>query len=281
MQYPNISPILFQFGPLQVRWYGIMYIAGFAFAWFILRHLIKTNFLRLKINQVEDLIIAMFCGMLIGARAFYMLVYYAPAPGTTMAWWEPFAVWQGGLSFHGALIGMIVTVFIFAHFYKVNVLNLMDSISLCGYGALFFGRIGNFINSELYGRVTDVAWAMSFPLRDWNGNVIGWTEPRHPSQIYEALAEGILCFTIVWTVKHFTKRTGIVTASGMIAYGCLRFICEFFREPDAELGYYFNYFTMGQILCTLMVLLGIGLLIYLKYHSEKPAETSENNNQLV
>lgn len=233
-------------------------------SWFILRYLVKSRFFPLLKNQVEDLIIFMFVGMLFGARLLYMAIYYVPAPNTTMEWWEPFAIWQGGLSFHGAITGMLLAAFLFARFYKVPFLSITDSVSLCGYGALFFGRIGNFINAELYGRITNVPWGMSFPVRDWYGNLLGWTEPRHPSQIYECIAEGLMCFAIVWMTKKFAKRYGIITGIGIIAYGILRFICEFFREPDEQIGYLWDKFTMGQLLCAIMVIVGICVVLYAK-----------------
>lgn len=258
IHYPDISPIIVSFGPLAVRWYGMMYIFGFAAGWFLLRHLVKTKFLNIRLDQVEDLLIAMFIGMLIGARLIFMLVYYEPTPGIDMPWWEPFAVWHGGLSFHGAVLGMICSALIFSSLYKVSVWELTDSLALCGFSGVFFGRIGNFINAELYGRITDVPWAMAFPVRESaDGAIIGWTDPRHPSQLYEAFAEGLLCFAIVWTVKPYIKFRGGISAIGLTSYGVLRFICEFFREPDVEIGYIWKYFTMGQVLCAIMIVAGI------------------------
>lgn len=262
ISYPDISPILLSAGPLQVRWYGVMYVLGFVAAWVLLRRLIRGGFFPVKLDQAEDFLMYLFGGMLVGARLFYWLVYYVPEPDVADAWWEPFAVWHGGLSFHGAVLGMLVVCAVFGRIYKVRFLTVCDVFALCGFAGVFFGRIGNFINAELLGRESDVPWAMRFPIRDWDGAVVGWTEARHASQLYEAVAEGLMCFAIVWLYKRYAKFPGQIAGVGIMAYGALRFVCEFFREPDADLGFYAGGLTMGQLLCGAMFLVGASVFAY-------------------
>jgi phosphatidylglycerol:prolipoprotein diacylglycerol transferase len=261
--YPPISPDLLRIGPLRVRWYGVMYILGFLAGRMILRHLCRRGFLRLAIEKVDDFLVALFIGMLIGARAVYMLVYYRSSPDSPFVWWyTPFAVWEGGLAFHGGALGMFMAILYFARRHRVPYWNLADSLCLAAPVGLFLGRIGNFINAELYGRPTDVPWAMRFPVRDFDGTVLGWTEPRHPSQLYEAFGEGLLTLLLVWWLMRRVRHQGIVTGAGVCAYAVVRFVIEFFREKDAQLGYYFGLLTMGQILCVIMLGAGAAILIY-------------------
>ena len=166
------------------------------------------------------------------------------------------AVWKGGLSFHGALVGLLAGGFIFARQNKITWFEVMDSVALAGTPGLFFGRIGNFINGELYGRITNSKLGIIFPA--------GGPFPRHASQLYEAFLEGLLLFTILWLVKPRVKIYGIISGLFVSLYGIFRFSVEFFREPDSQLGYYFGSITMGQILCFIMIAAGIGIIVYSK-----------------
>ena len=258
IKYPEISPDLLHIGPLRVRWYGMMYLISFLAGRQILRRLCKKGYLRMAPDAVDDLLIALFIGMLIGARAVYMLVYYRHVPGEPFYWWTPFAVWQGGLAFHGGVIGMLGGIWWFTRKRKIPLLNLGDSVWLAAPIGIMLGRIGNFINAELYGRETNVPWAMSFPVQTTEGTF--WTSPRHPSQLYEALGEGLMTLIVAWIVKGRTNTQGVVSAAAIMWYAVARFVIEFFREKDAQLRYYFGWMTMGQILCVLMLAAGIWLL---------------------
>ena len=259
--YPNISPDLIHMGPLRVRWYGIMYILGFLAGRQILRWLCKQRFLRMDAEKVDDFLMSLFVGMLLGARLLYMVVYYEPTEGEVWHWYTPFAVWEGGLSFHGALIGMLIATYVFARVQKVRFWNLADALALGSPVGLFLGRIGNFINAELFGRETDVPWAVSFPVRDWDGAVLGWTAPRHPSQIYEAIGEGLLALILVWFLRTRVKWQGMLIGIGVLWYGFVRFLIEFFREKDDQMSYYFGWMTMGQILCLIMMGAGAAMIV--------------------
>ena len=275
--YPRISPDLLHLGPLRVRWYGIMYVLGFVAARFMFRRLCRQNFLRMQLERVDDFLISLFVGMLIGARAMYMLVYFVPSAEEPFRWYTPFAVWEGGLSFHGAALGMFAAIGWFAWRYRVSYWSLGDALCLAAPLGVGLGRIGNFINAELYGRVTDVPWAMAFPIRDFYGKVTGWTDPRHPSQLYESLGEGFLTLAVAWAVKQKAKHHGFISAATISFYAVVRFVIEFFREKDEQLSYYFGWMTMGQILCLLM--LGIGMVLFAV--AKRRAEPIEYRNAVA
>jgi phosphatidylglycerol:prolipoprotein diacylglycerol transferase len=258
LTYPNIGPDLIHLGRLRVRWYGIMYVLGFVAGRFILRRLCRQGFLRMHQDRVDDFLIALFAGMLLGARILYMLVYYAATPESPFVWWyTPFAVWEGGLAFHGGALGMFAAIWWFGRRNSVRFWNLGDALALAAPVGIALGRIGNFIN----GRETTVPWAMQFPIRDFDGSVLGWTTPRHPSQLYECICEGILTFLVVWMFKRRAKHQGAICGVGIAWYAIARFLIEFFREKDEQLSYYFGWMTMGQILCAIMF--AIGVFVYL------------------
>jgi phosphatidylglycerol:prolipoprotein diacylglycerol transferase len=266
----NFDPAIFTLGPLQIRWYGLMYVIGFFIGGELLKYLSKKKFFPLPVEKVDRFVFHLILGLLVGARFFYVFIYnwesYSRSP------WEIFAVWTGGLSFHGAIAGFIVVGCLYAQKNIARFFSITDSLCLAGSQGLFFGRIGNFINGELYGRVTDVSWGMIFP------NAEG-PYPRHPSQLYEAFLEGIALFVILWILRKKVKSYGIITSVFFIGYGCFRFIVEFFREADSQLGYYFGgMITMGQILCFIMIILGIANLAFVLSRKSKwtaiPAEPS-------
>ncbi len=252
LPYPNINPEIIKIGPLSVRWYGLMYLIGFIASYLIVKGEIKRRGLRVEKDFLENLYFYLILGLLIGARVgyviFYNLPYYINHP------LEVFAIWQGGMSFHGGLIGVILAAFIFTKTKKFDFFTLTDMLVITAPIGIGLGRIGNFINGELYGRITDVPWAMVFPEA---GHL-----PRHPSQLYEAALEGVLLFVILWFLKDKFNRSGIISSLFLILYGIFRFFVEFFREPDPQIGYILGIFTMGQILCALMILIGLNLFFY-------------------
>lgn len=249
----DFNPVIFDLGPLQVRWYGMMYVVGFIIGTILLRHLSDKGLFKLAKDKIDSLATYLILGMFLGARIFYVFVYnwsdYASSP------MDIFAVWKGGLSFHGAIIGMTIGCILFAKRNKVHPMHVADAAVTVGAQGLFFGRLGNFINGELYGRLTDVPWGMIFPS--------GGPFPRHPSQLYEAICEGLILFLILWFWRKRMKHVGVQSSIFLIGYGVMRFGIEFFREADSQLGYYLGgTITMGQILCFLMMAIGGSMLFY-------------------
>lgn len=251
--YPNINPEIVRVGPFSVRWYGMMYLIGFLSSYLLVRYQVRKKGLRIPKVVIDSLYTYIILGLLIGARLGYVLFYnlsvYLKNP------LEIFAVWHGGMSFHGGLIGCIVSGFIFTRRYKLDFWQLSDLVIVTAPIGLGLGRLGNFINGELYGRVTDVPWAMVFPE--------GGALPRHPSQLYEFILEGIVLFLLLWLLKERITKKGYLLATFLSLYGLFRLIVEFFREPDPQIGYILGFLTMGQILSTIMVLIGL-LIFYLK-----------------
>lgn len=249
--FPNIDPVFFELGPLQFRWYGLMYLIGLSAAYWLIKHKAATQTLPLPPDQVYDMVVfaafGVFLGGRIGYTLFYNFSYYSHQP------WKIFAVWEGGMSFHGGLIGTIIALLLFSKRRGVpaaTVADLAASVTPIGLG---FGRIGNFINGELYGRETDVAWCMVFPS--------GGPACRHPSQLYEAGLEGLLLFTVLWAIGRLKTPPGTIFWSFLTGYGLCRFFVEFFREPDQHLGFLFAHVTMGQILSTPMIVIGAAMLV--------------------
>ena len=255
--FPRIPPEIFRI--VAVRWYGLMYVVGYAVGIAIARRRVRRGVVPFTEGAVDTLVGYLVVGMLIGARLVYVFVYdpahYAADP------WDAIAVWHGGLSFHGAVAGMVVATAIFAHRYRVPIWTVLDTLALSGTPGLFFGRLGNFINAELYGRPSAVPWAMIFPT-DPQGL------PRHPSQLYEAVGEGIVLFLILRTLERVALRRGwyrpgFLTAAFLIGYGVIRFLIEFTRQPDRQLGFVFGPLSMGQLLSATMIIVGIAVLISL------------------
>jgi phosphatidylglycerol:prolipoprotein diacylglycerol transferase len=250
--HPQIDPIAFSIGPLAVRWYGLMYLAGFAAGWWLGQRRIKAGRAPITRQQFDDLIFLAVLGVIVGGRLGYVLFYkpgyYAAHP------LEIFAVWQGGMSFHGGLLGVMLAMWIAARRSKVHFLSLMDFVApLCPLG-IAAGRLGNFINGELYGRVTDLPWGMVF-----RG---AGDAPRHPSQLYQAALEGIALFVLLWWFSSKPRPRGQVSALFLVGYGAFRFIAEFGREPDAFLGFLAFGLTMGQWLCLPMIIGGVALFAW-------------------
>jgi phosphatidylglycerol---prolipoprotein diacylglyceryl transferase len=249
----NINPILIELGPFRLSWYGLMYVFGFAASYLLVRYQMKRKDFGISKLEVENLYFYLILGLVIGARLGYVLFYdlkmYLADP------FEIVAIWHGGMSFHGGLIGVVIVGIVFCWKNKKSFWKVSDLIIVTAPIGLGFGRIGNFINGELYGRVTQLPWGLIFPK--------GGPLPRHPSQLYESGLEGGLLFLILWFLKDRRLPDGSLLALFLFFYGAFRFVVEFFREPDAQLGFILGPFTMGQILCTLMMVGGVLLMIYL------------------
>lgn len=250
----NLNPILLHLGPLQIRWYGVMYVIGFIIAGLLFKQLVKQGFFKIPMEKVDTLVTTLIVSMFLGARLAYVFIYNWDYYSQHLT--ELLAVWQGGLSFHGAIVGMCIGCWWFARQNKIPWLQVTDALALAGAQGLFFGRMGNFINGELFGRPTDSWVGIIFPQ--------GGLMPRHPSQLYEAIFEGLVLCLILWLVKSRVKIYGIVSAFFLGGYGFFRFCIEFFREPDAQLGLYFGAFSMGQILCFLMILFAFVIYFFAK-----------------
>jgi|TARA_B100001971_G_C18254722_1_gene581090 phosphatidylglycerol:prolipoprotein diacylglycerol transferase len=249
MFYHNINPTLLSLGPLEIRYYGIIFVIGFILAYFLIIHLAKKRDLNLTKEDTADFIFYLIIGVILGARLFYVLFYnfssYISNP------LDIFAVWQGGLSFHGGLIGAVIATYFFCKKKKINFLELADIVMIPLALALALGRIGNFINAELVGRITNVPWAVKFPHYE------GF---RHPSQLYESL-KNLVIFTALWFLKDKNLRKGTLFFTFIIMYSALRFFIGFFRAPDIQLGFIIFGLTMGQILNILMFLIGIIFIV--------------------
>lgn len=256
LAYPEISPIIFSVGPLAIRWYSMAYLVGIISAWLLVKRQVRIYHIPLTKANLEDLVFDVTMGIILGGRLGYVLFY-----GGSMFWEHPlqiFAIWNGGMSFHGGIVGVILAIGYFAYKVKMPFLRVTDLVVLYVPIGIFLGRLANFVNDELWGRVTDVAWAVRFP----NGGFL----PRHPSQIYEALAEGVGLFLILnflWQFKWVRERTGFVSAAFVFLYACLRMSMEQFREPDAQLGFFFGHITMGQMLSLPFFLVGGYLMLKL------------------
>lgn len=255
----GIDPVIFSLGSFQVRWYGLMYVCGFVLGGWLLGKLSDSGFLKLDRTQIDKYVTKLIIGMFLGARIFYVFIYNWDQYSDDFS--KIFAVWEGGLSFHGAVVGMSIVTYFTAKKNGMRFLELTDSMAVAGTLGLFFGRMGNFINGELYGRVTDSAFGIVFP----NGGPY----PRHPSQLYEGFSEGLLLFAILWFVHKRQKIYGVVSTLFLFGYGFFRYIVEFFREADAQLGYYFGgTTTMGQILCIIMMLFSVVVYLYARKMSK-------------
>lgn len=263
LPYPQIDPVAFELGPLSVHWYGLMYLVGFGSAWLLGRWRVKRGLTRVTLVDFEDMLFLAMLGAVVGGRlgyaVFYQPGYYLNHP------LEILFLWQGGMSFHGGLLGVVFSLWLFAKRKQYRFLELGDLVAPLVPLGLAAGRLGNFINGELWGRPSDLPWAMVFPTaRD--------EIARHPSQLYQFALEGILLFVIVWWFSSKPRQVGQTSAVFLIGYGCFRFIAEFGREPDAFLGLLLANLTMGQWLCVPMVAAGAWLYVF-------STKASESNNK--
>ena len=251
--HPNFDPVAIAIGPIAIRWYGLMYLVGFAAFWLLGRKRVALGHdQRITPELLDDLIFYGVLGVILGGRLGYVLFY---KPGYYLAHpAEIIAVWQGGMSFHGGFLGVLLAILFVARKYKLEWLALTDFVApLCPLG-LAAGRLGNFINGELWGRPTDVPWGMVF--------AHGGPLPRHPSQLYEFALEGVTLFAILWLFTAKKRPIGAASGLFLIGYGAFRFIAEFFREPDDFLGLLALGMSMGQWLSAPMILAGAGLLAW-------------------
>ena len=256
IQFPNIDPVIFHiYGPIALRWYSLAYIVGLLAGYSYFKHIDKKyKIFNFKNEQIDSLLAYVVFGIILGGRVGYVLFYkpqmFIDDPGNVLN------TLQGGMSFHGGLIGFAIATYIFAKKNNVIFLKLLDILSCLASIVIFFGRIANFINAELFGRVTTMPWGVIFP----NGGIF----PRHPSQIYEALTEGLLLFLIQNYLlrKKYYRKTGLLSASFGFFYGSMRFIIEFFREPDSHIGYFFEIFNIGQFYCLIMIIISIFIYRY-------------------
>ncbi len=261
LPFPNIDPVFLRIGPVQLRWYGLMYMLGFIIGFFVLRRFAKHRRLNMTTDDIYDLLFFLILGLMIGGRLGYVVFYDLPSYLRQPL--SIFAIWQGGMSFHGGLIGMVLAALWACRKKGWNFGNIADLGSVAAPIGLGLGRIGNFINGELFGRPSNVPWAMVFPE--------GGSQPRHPSQLYEAFLEGLVLFLIMrWIYKRNFARGTVFW--GLIAfYGLFRFLVEFVREPDAQIGLDLGPFTRGQLLTLPMLVIGTAMMI--AYARRKPGKS--------
>ena len=263
----NFDPVLIDLGIFQIRWYSIAYILGILIGWMYANKIIKLtsnnkyNFKQVTTTQFDDLIVYLVIGIILGGRLgyviFYNLEYY------TQNLLEIFKLWQGGMSFHGGLIGIIISTILFSKKSNTNFFKFADIISCVAPIGILLGRMANFINGELYGKITTLPWAIIFPNA---GNL-----PRHPSQIYEAMLEGIVLFLIINYLalkRKLLYKTGFISGSFLIYYSILRIFSESFREPDAHVGLIFDYFSMGTLLSIITFLIGLLIILFIKKNEQ-------------
>ena len=252
---PSIDPVIVSFGFLEIRWYGLAYVIAFLIGIHLIKLFNKKSPLKISNKLIDDFFIWAVLGVILGGRIGYVFFYqiqtfiYNPL--------YIFYIWEGGMSFHGGLSGIILTIFLFTKKNKIDFFYLSDLISLVAPIGIFCGRLANFINIELYGRITNFPFAMIYPAIDMN--------PRHPSQLYEALFEGIILFLIllfIYKKKFSQKQHGEITSFFLFFYGIFRFVIEFLREPDPQIGLFVEIFSMGQLLSIPLII--IGIIIYIK-----------------
>ena len=263
----NFDPVLIDLGIFQIRWYSISYIFGILIGWIYANKIIKLtganqhNFEPIKESHFSDLIIYLVIGIIFGGRLgyviFYNFEYYS------QNFFEIFKIWQGGMSFHGGLLGVIISIIIFSKKTKTNFFKFADVVSCVAPIGIFLGRIANFINGELFGKTSTLPWAIIFP----NGGNIA----RHPSQIYEAILEGIILFIIINYIalkKQLLFKTGYISGYFLILYSILRILAENFREPDIHLGFFFNYFSLGTLLSLATLITGLTIIMSVKKNEQ-------------
>lgn len=265
LSFPNIDPVAISIGPLDIRWYALAYLTGFLLGWKYALYMVGLNpNNRPNRDDIDNFIPFAVLGVILGGRLGYALFYqfdmYVSDPVAI------FKVWQGGMSFHGGVLGVITAIIGFAIYHKINVLRLSDMVCAAVPIGLFFGRIANFINGELFGRVTEKSWGMVFPY--------GGELPRHPSQLYEAFLEGLVLFFVGIILIHrpwVRARPGVVTGVFLGGYAISRFMIEFVREPDFQLGFVLGHFSMGQVLSLPMFLFGLCIIAYSVFKNRQVA----------
>ncbi|MFN7113364.1 MAG: prolipoprotein diacylglyceryl transferase [Alphaproteobacteria bacterium] len=270
LPFPEIDPVALSLGPILIRWYALAYLAGFMGGWFYGGWLAEHDRDRRPSREdIDNILPWMVLGVILGGRIGYVLFYnfpeYAAHPMSI------FKVWEGGMSFHGGLAGVVIVILAFCRHYKINPLAMGDIVATAAPIGLFFGRIANFVNGELFGRITDVPWAVNFPA--------GGGLPRHPSQLYEAFLEGLLLFVILFLMSRnarIRRMHGVLFGTLLVGYGTARFLVEFVREPDPQLGLFLEYFSMGQFLCLPMIAAGV---LVIQYARKKDAAAHSASKQ--
>ena len=254
-QFPNINPIAIDFGFIKISWYALSYIAGILCSWYLVLKIIKIKNIKISDKIVSDLISNCIIGIILGGRLGYVIFYNPEYYFNNLI--EIFKIWNGGMSFHGGFIGVVLAIIYSSKTSKIPIIIFSDLISVVSPIGLFFGRIANFINGELVGKESSVPWSVIFPSLD--------LVPRHPSQLYEAVLEGLILFFIL-NIIFYKKKYEIGSCSYLflIYYGIFRIISELFREPDIQLGYIFNLASMGSILSFVMILSGITMFYIVK-----------------
>ena len=250
LEFPNINPVAVDLGIIKIRWYALSYIVGILLSWFLILKIIKIKKIDLSSKEISDLVSNCMIGIIIGGRLGYVFFYNPEYYSNNLL--EIFKIWNGGMSFHGGFIGVIFAVIYSSKLFKIPILTFADLIAIVAPVGLFFGRLANFINGELFGRTTNHSFGIIFP----NGGDL----PRHPSQLYEAFFEGIVLFIILWVMMYIfdlLKKPGIISSLFILLYGVFRFFIEFFREPDQHIGLLYFEFSMGQILSLPMILIGL------------------------
>jgi len=260
----HIDPVIFQIGSFRLQYYGLMYLLAFGTTYLIARYRLKNETRwHLSIEHLQGLMTAMIIGLILGARlgyvVFYNFSYYAVNP---LEIFLPFEFRDGirftgisGMSYHGGLAGTFLGMWWYSRKYRLGAFTALDLLPPCAAAGYTFGRIGNFLNGELWGRITNAPIGMHFP--NAGGNAL-----RHPSQLYEAFGEGILLFILLWSLRHRLRTPGVMFSCYLIGYGLIRFVIEFFREPDAHLGFVFFTLSMGQMLCGTMILIGLASMLF-------------------
>ncbi len=266
LTYPDLDPVALALGPIHIHWYGLMYLLGFAAAWGLARYRTRKPQSVMTAAQVDDLIFYCIIGTIVGGRLGYMLFY-----GQAQLLDDPLSllrIWQGGMSFHGGLLGVIAAMLWFAYQHKLRFFAIADFAAPLVPPALFAGRLGNFINGELWGHPTTLPWGMQLPcgrFPEYCGELAEWSVPLHPSQLYEALLEGVVLFVVLWLFSRQPRPLMAVSGAFLLLYGFFRIVVEFARTPDAHIGYLaLGWVTMGQLLSLPMVLAG-ALLLALAY----------------
>lgn len=263
LQYPQIDPVAISLGPIKVYWYGLMYLVGFLAAWWLGR--LRAHRVGLSHKAFEDLVFYCAIGVIVGGRLGFAMFYGFDKFTDNPLWL--FKIWEGGMSFHGGLTGVLVATLFFARKHNLGFFQLTDFIAPLVPIGLGAGRLGNFINHELPGRVTDVPWAMVFPHME--------QEPRHPSALYEFALEGVVLFAVLWWVSSQPRRRGAISGLFLLLYGMFRFAVEFVRQPDPQLGFIaFDWLTMGQLLTLPMILGGLALIVWSRYQPIGSAKAS-------
>ena len=255
MQFPHLDPVALSFGSLVIRWYALAYVAGLIAGWRWSMALAREDANAPQAALYDEFLTWAVGGVLLGGRIAYVLFYNAAEYMAHPL--EVLKIWHGGMSFHGGMTGVILAAILFTGRHKVSFLAFTDLLACVTPIGLGLGRLANFVNGELYGRVTDVPWGIIFPR--------GGDLPRHPSQLYEALAEGLLLLLIMFVLSRQPKiraRAGVLSGAFLLLYGSMRFGIEFFREPDAQLGFLFAGATMGQLLCVPMIVAGAGIIAW-------------------